>query len=64
MSISLQKNQSINLSKTAVDLSKGSRGLSEVVIGLGWDAATEKKGLFRSLFGISNSYSDTGFRLY
>lgn len=57
MSISLQKNQSINLSKTAVDLSKGSRGLSEVVIGLGWDAATEKKGFFGSLFGSSNSSS-------
>lgn len=58
MSISLQKNQSINLSKTAIDLSKGSRGLSEVVIGLGWDAATEKKGLFGSLLRSSSPSID------
>ena len=58
MAINLGKNQSINLSKSAIDLSKGqSNGLKEVIVGLGWDVAqpkkatTEKKGFFSSLFG-------------
>lgn len=39
MSVSLQKGQKISLSK-------GNTGLSCVVVGLGWDEATRKKGLF------------------
>lgn len=40
MSINLQKGQ-------RVDLTKGNEGLSEVVVGLGWDEAEQKRGLFR-----------------
>ena len=39
MSISLTKGQKISLSKEVA-------GLSEVVVGLGWDVAKQKKGLF------------------
>lgn len=54
MSLSLQKNETINLTKS-LNLGKGSNGLNNVVIGLGWDVApapapTQKKGLFGSLF--------------
>lgn len=57
MSINLNKSESINLTK-AIDLSKGTtNNFEEVIIGLGWDAATskvenapKKKGLFSSLF--------------
>ena len=43
MSISLQKGQKVSLTKE-------SAGLSNVLVGLGWDAATEKKkGFFASL---------------
>ncbi|MDE5583062.1 MAG: TerD family protein [Ruminococcus sp.] len=39
MSVSLQKGQKISLSK-------GNTGLSSVIVGLGWDEAKKKKGLF------------------
>lgn len=39
MSISLQKGQKVSLSKD-------NAGLSQVIIGLGWDAAQQSKGLF------------------
>lgn len=48
--INLSKGQQINLSKMpSIDLSKGGRGLNKVIVGLGWDPATEtvqKRGLF------------------
>lgn len=47
MSISLQKGQK-------VDLTKGSSGLSKIVVGLGWDEAAptgQKKGLLGGLLG-------------
>ena len=48
--INLNKGQQISLSKMpSIDLSKGGRGLSKVIVGLGWDPVTEKvskKGLF------------------
>lgn len=40
MSVNLQKGQK-------VDLTKGNAGLSRVVVGLGWDEAEQKRGLFR-----------------
>ena len=39
MSVSLQKGQK-------VDLTKGNAGLKRLIVGLGWDAAEQKKGLF------------------
>ena len=39
MSISLQKGQKVSLSKE-------SKGLSNVLVGLGWDAVEQKSGLF------------------
>ena len=39
MSISLQKGQKVNLSKD-------NAGLSSVIVGLGWDEAPQKGGLF------------------
>ncbi len=46
--ISLSKGERISLSKMpSIDLSKGGKGLRNVVVGLGWDPAMiEKKGLF------------------
>lgn len=56
--INLSKGQVINLSKMpAIDLSKGGKGLSKVVVGLGWDpvskmsVAQEKRGFFNRLLG-------------
>ena len=52
MSISLKKGQKVSLTKE-------SAGLSNVLVGLGWDAAeSEKKGFFASLLG-SGSVSYT-----
>ena len=39
MSISLQKGQKVSLSKE-------SKGLSNVLVGLGWDAVEQRSGLF------------------
>lgn len=39
MSVNLQKGQK-------VDLTKNNQGLSRVVVGLGWDEVTQKRGLF------------------
>ena len=44
MSISLSKGQKIDLSKT-------SAGLSQVMVGLGWDEAQQNTGFFGALFG-------------
>ena len=46
--INLSKGETISLTKMpAIDLSKGGKGLREVVVGLGWDPAmVEKKGIF------------------
>lgn len=44
MAVSLKKGQGISLRKDEFDL-------SSVTIGLGWDVATEKKGLLGSMFG-------------
>lgn len=56
MSLNLQKNETINLTKS-LSLNKGSNGLNNVLIGLGWDVATptQKKGLFGSLFSSPSS---------
>lgn len=40
MSVSLQKGQKVSLSK------EGGSGLSRIIVGLGWDEAQKKKGLF------------------
>lgn len=48
MSISLVKGQKI-------DLSKGNSGLSNILVGLGWDAAQKKGGLIGGLFGGASS---------
>ena len=45
MSVSLSKKQTVSLSKTA------SNELTNITIGLGWDAAKKKKGFFSSLLG-------------
>lgn len=43
---------SINLTKgQKIDLSKGSEGLSKIIVGLGWDPVSQKSGLLGSLFG-------------
>lgn len=40
-------NMSVNLQKgQKVDLTKNNQGLSRVVVGLGWDEVTQKRGLF------------------
>ena len=44
MSISLKKGQKVSLTKE-------SAGLSNVLVGLGWDAVESKKGFLASLFG-------------
>ena len=44
MSISLKKGQKVSLTKE-------SAGLSNVLVGLGWDAVESKKGFLTSLFG-------------
>lgn len=44
MGISLKKGQGVSLSKQQFDL-------SQVTIGLGWDVAEQKRGLFQSMFG-------------
>ena len=64
--INLSKGQVINLSKMpSIDLSKGGKGLHQVVVGLGWDPVSEmpnndqKKGFFAKLLGsasISNAH--------
>ena len=52
MSISLKKGQKVSLTKE-------SAGLSNVLVGLGWDAAeTEKKGFFASLLGSGSADID------
>ena len=52
MSISLKKGQKVSLTKE-------SAGLSNVLVGLGWDAAeTEKKGFFSSLLGSGSADID------
>lgn len=45
MSINLQKGQKI-------DLTKGNAGLSDIMVGLGWDAAEQKGGFFRQVHPI------------
>ena len=43
---------SINLAKgQKIDLSKGGYGLSQVMVGLGWDEVQQNRGLLGSLFG-------------
>ena len=43
---------SINLAKgQKIDLSKGGSGLSQVMVGLGWDEVQQNRGLLGSLFG-------------
>ncbi len=44
MAVNLQKGQK-------VDLTKGRRGLREVIVGLGWDPVEQERSLFGSLFG-------------
>ncbi|MDE7226332.1 MAG: TerD family protein, partial [Ruminococcus sp.] len=39
MSVNLQKGQKVSLTK-------GNAGLSRVIVGLGWDEAQQKRGLF------------------
>ena len=52
MSISLKKGQKVSLTKE-------SAGLSNVLVGLGWDAAeSEKKGFFASLLGSGSADID------
>lgn len=51
MSVNLQKGQK-------VDLTKGNTALKRIVVGLGWDAATESKGLLGGLFGGGSSTID------
>ncbi len=51
MSINLVKGQKI-------DLSKGSDGLSKIMVGLGWDPVEKKGGLLGGLFGGSGSNID------
>ncbi|OQY09022.1 MAG: stress protein [Fusobacteriia bacterium 4572_132] len=42
----------VNLSKGArVSLTKDSQGLKKIIVGLGWDEATKKKGFFSALLG-------------
>ena len=67
MSLNLQKNETINLTKS-LNLAKGSNGLNNVIIGLGWDVAetpapAQKKGLFGSLFSSPSSTLNTNFDL-
>jgi len=45
MSVSLQKNQGVSLSKEA------GGGLKKISLGVGWDVAAPKKGIFSSLLG-------------
>jgi stress response protein SCP2 len=51
MSISLKKGQKVSLTKE-------SAGLSNVLVGLGWDAVESKKGFLASLFGTQTADID------
>lgn len=51
MSISLKKGQKVSLTKE-------SAGLSNVLVGLGWDAVENKKGFLASLFGTQAAAID------
>lgn len=63
--INLSKGQVINLSKIpAIDLSKGGKGLSKVVVGLGWDPVSkmstgqERRGFFNRILGSTKEDID------
>ena len=49
MGVSLQKGQKVSLKKS------DGKKLSKLMVGLGWDAAEQKKGFFGRLFGSSDS---------
>jgi stress response protein SCP2 len=51
MSINLVKGQKI-------DLSKGTSGLSKIMVGLGWDPVEKKSGLLGGLFGGSSAAAE------
>lgn len=57
MSISLTKGQKVSLTKEKP-------GLSEVVVGLGWDEVQQKKGFFASLFSGSEQDIDCDASVY
>ena len=52
MAVNLVKGQKVNLVK------ESSAGLRKVRVGLGWDEAEQKRGLFASLFGAKNADID------